>query len=66
MLHGGPEAEVRALIKDLRQASKIPLLIGAELERGVGPAVLRDDGTCRRWPRSRRSTTRTSFNAPRS
>jgi beta-glucosidase len=36
VLHGGPEAEVRALIKDLRQASKIPLLIGAELERGVG------------------------------
>jgi beta-glucosidase len=36
VLHGGPEAEVRGLIKDLRQASKIPLLIGAELERGVG------------------------------
>lgn len=36
VFHGGPEAEVRALIKDLRQASKIPLLIGAELERGVG------------------------------
>lgn len=36
VLHGGPEAEVRALIKDLRQASKIPLLLGAELERGVG------------------------------
>ena len=36
ILRGGPEAEVRALIKDLRQASKIPLLIGAELERGVG------------------------------
>jgi len=36
VLHGGPEAEVRALIKDLRQASKIPLLIGAELERGAG------------------------------
>src|SRR5215204_647534 len=35
-LQGGPETEVRALIKDLRQASKIPLLIGAELERGVG------------------------------
>jgi beta-glucosidase-like glycosyl hydrolase len=36
VLHGGPEAEVRALIKDIRQASKIPLLIGAELERGAG------------------------------
>ena len=36
LLRGGPEAEVRSLIKDLRQASKIPLLIGAELERGVG------------------------------
>lgn len=36
IFHGGPEAEVRAIIKDLRQASKIPLLIGAELERGVG------------------------------
>jgi beta-glucosidase len=36
VLHGGPEAEVRTLIKDIRQASKIPLLIGAELERGVG------------------------------
>jgi len=36
VLHGGPEADVRALIKDLRQASKIPLLIGAELERGAG------------------------------
>jgi len=36
VIHGGPEAEVRGLIKDIRQASKIPLLIGAELERGVG------------------------------
>src|SRR5690349_9781900 len=36
ILKGGPEAEVRALIKDLRQASKIPMLLGAELERGVG------------------------------
>ena len=36
VLHGGPEADVRALTKELRQASKIPLLIGAELERGVG------------------------------
>jgi beta-glucosidase-like glycosyl hydrolase len=36
VLRGGPEAEVRSLIKDIRQASKIPLLIGAELERGAG------------------------------
>src|SRR6476620_8656081 len=36
VIHGGPEAEVRGLIKDIRQASKIPLLMGAELERGVG------------------------------
>src|SRR5687768_10285217 len=36
VLHGGPESDIRALTKDLRQASKIPLLIGAELERGVG------------------------------
>ena len=36
VLQGGPESEIRSLIKDLRQASKIPLLIGAELERGVG------------------------------
>jgi beta-glucosidase-like glycosyl hydrolase len=36
IIRGGPEGEVRSLIKDLRQASKIPLLIGAELERGVG------------------------------
>ena len=44
VLHGGPEAEVRALIKDLRQASKIPLLIGAELERGVGQQFLGTTG----------------------
>lgn len=43
-LHGGPEAEVRSLIKDLRQASKIPLLIGAELERGVGQQFLGTTG----------------------
>jgi beta-glucosidase-like glycosyl hydrolase len=36
ILRGGSEQEVRSLIKDLRQASKIPLLIGADLERGVG------------------------------
>ena len=44
VLHGGPEAEIRALIKDLRQASKIPLLIGAELERGVGQQFLGTTG----------------------
>ena len=44
VLHGGPEAEVRALIKDLRQASKIPLLIGAELERGVGQQFIGTTG----------------------
>src|SRR5688572_23534061 len=36
ILRGGPEQEVRGLMKELRQASKIPLLIGADLERGVG------------------------------
>ncbi|MDQ6885911.1 MAG: hypothetical protein M3068_01320 [Gemmatimonadota bacterium] len=35
VLFGGPEAEVRSLTKDLRQRSKVPLLIGAELERGA-------------------------------
>lgn len=44
VLQGGPEAEVRALTKDLRQASKIPLLIGAELERGVGQQFLGTTG----------------------
>src|SRR5688572_33371448 len=44
LLQGGPEAEVRALIKDLRQASKIPLLIGAELERGAGQQFLGTTG----------------------
>jgi len=44
VLQGGPEAEIRALNKDLRQASKIPLLIGAELERGVGQQFLGTTG----------------------
>ena len=44
VLHGGPEAEIRTLTKDLRQASKIPLLIGAELERGVGQQFLGTTG----------------------
>jgi beta-glucosidase-like glycosyl hydrolase len=33
---GGPQDEVRALIKDLRARSRIPLLFGADLERGAG------------------------------
>jgi len=44
VLRGGPEAEVRGLNKDLRQASKIPLLIGAELERGVGQQFMGTTG----------------------
>ncbi|HUQ83507.1 MAG TPA: glycoside hydrolase family 3 N-terminal domain-containing protein [Gemmatimonadaceae bacterium] len=44
VLKGGPEAEVRGLIKDLRQASKIPLLLGAELERGVGQQFIGTTG----------------------
>ena len=44
VLQGGPESEIRSLIKDLRQASKIPLLIGAELERGVGQQFLGTTG----------------------
>jgi beta-glucosidase len=44
VLYGGPEGEIRSLIKDLRQASKIPLLIGAELERGVGQQFLGTTG----------------------
>jgi beta-glucosidase-like glycosyl hydrolase len=44
VVHGGPESEIRSLTKDLRQASKIPLLIGAELERGVGQQFLGTTG----------------------
>src|SRR5688572_9734342 len=44
ILRGGAEADVRALIKELRQASKIPLLIGAELERGVGQQFIGTTG----------------------
>jgi beta-glucosidase-like glycosyl hydrolase len=36
ILLGGSEADVRTLTKDLRQRSRVPLLIGAELERGAG------------------------------
>lgn len=35
ILFGGPEGEVRALTKELRTRSKVPLLIGADLERGA-------------------------------
>ena len=44
ILRGGAEADVRGLIKELRQASKIPLLIGAELERGVGQQFIGTTG----------------------
>ena len=33
---GGPQDEVRALIKELRQRSRTALLFGADLERGAG------------------------------
>jgi beta-glucosidase len=42
ILLGGTEADVRNLTKELRQRSRIPLLIGAELERG---AAQQFDGT---------------------
>ena len=36
ILFGGPQDEVRALCKELRQRSRIPLLIAADMERGAG------------------------------
>ena len=36
ILFGGPQDDVRALCKDLRQRSRIPLLIAADMERGAG------------------------------
>lgn len=36
ILFGGEEDAVRALTKELRQRSTVPLLIGADLERGAG------------------------------
>jgi len=36
ILRGGEREAVRALTKDLRQRSRIPLLIAADLERGAG------------------------------
>src|SRR4029434_6450945 len=32
VLHGGPETEVRSLIKDIRHASTLPPFIGREME----------------------------------
>jgi beta-glucosidase len=42
LLLGGSEGDVRLLTKELRQRSRIPLLVGAELERG---AAQQFDGT---------------------
>ncbi|MEJ7809697.1 MAG: glycoside hydrolase family 3 N-terminal domain-containing protein [Gemmatimonadaceae bacterium] len=36
ILFGGEQEAVRALTKELRQRSRVPLLIGADLERGAG------------------------------
>src|ERR687883_518704 len=36
ILFGGPQEQVRLLTKELRQRSRVPLLIGADLERGTG------------------------------
>lgn len=36
ILFGGDEEGVRQLTKELRQRSRVPLLLGAELERGAG------------------------------
>ena len=36
ILFGGEQDAVRALTKDLRHRSRVPLLIGADLERGAG------------------------------
>jgi beta-glucosidase-like glycosyl hydrolase len=36
ILFGGGQDEVRALTKELRQRSRVPLLIAADLERGAG------------------------------
>ncbi|MGQ0715305.1 MAG: glycoside hydrolase family 3 protein [Gemmatimonadaceae bacterium] len=39
ILFGGIEDAVRSLTKELRQRSRVPLLIGADLERGAGQQV---------------------------
>ena len=36
VLHGGDQEGVRALTKELRARSRVPLLVGADLERGAG------------------------------
>ena len=36
MLRGGDQEGVRALTKELRNRSRVPLLVGADLERGAG------------------------------
>ena len=36
ILFGGPAAEVRALTRELHARSRLPLLVGADLERGAG------------------------------
>jgi beta-glucosidase-like glycosyl hydrolase len=36
VLYGGDQDAVRALTKELQQRSRVPLLIGADLERGAG------------------------------
>lgn len=40
ILFGGVEDAVRSLTKELRQRSRVPLLIGADLERGAGQQVV--------------------------
>jgi beta-glucosidase-like glycosyl hydrolase len=35
-LHGGDQEAVRALTRELQQKSRVPLLVGAEMERGAG------------------------------
>ena len=39
ILFGGEEEAVRALTKELRSKSRIPLLIGSDLERGAGQQI---------------------------
>ena len=39
ILFGGVEDAVRSLTKELRQRSRVPLLIGADLERGAGQQI---------------------------
>ena len=40
LLSGGDQDAVRALTKELQQRSKLPLLLGADLERGAGQQFL--------------------------